>query len=84
MRGRVVPQSYYELEAAVLKFRFPVPGMLDGITSREKHIVKLTKVGGGGVYAWRAHCVQGLGCERGGTSVFRVLGVSITGPVCGG
>ena len=37
-------KSYYELEAATLKFRFPVPGLLDGISSKEKPICKLTKV----------------------------------------
>lgn len=37
-------QSYYELEAATLKFRFPTPGLLDGITSKEKPIAKLTNV----------------------------------------
>lgn len=37
-------KSYYELEAANLKFRFPVPGLLDGISSKEKPICKLTKV----------------------------------------
>eukprot|EP00879_Flechtneria_rotunda_P012292 GHRR01012838.1.p1 GENE.GHRR01012838.1~~GHRR01012838.1.p1 ORF type:complete len:428 (+),score=174.32 GHRR01012838.1:930-2213(+) len=37
-------QSYYELEAATLKFRFPTPGLLDGITSKEKPICKLTNV----------------------------------------
>lgn len=37
-------KSYYELEAATLKFRFPTPGLLDGITSKEKPIAKLTNV----------------------------------------
>jgi hypothetical protein len=37
-------KSYYELEAATLKFRFPVPGLLDGITSKEKPICKLSNV----------------------------------------
>jgi hypothetical protein len=37
-------KSYYELEAATLKFRFPVPGLLDGISSKEKPICKLIKV----------------------------------------
>uniref|UniRef100_A0A383W2Z9 Elongation factor 3 n=1 Tax=Tetradesmus obliquus TaxID=3088 RepID=A0A383W2Z9_TETOB len=37
-------KSYYELEAASLKFRFPTPGLLDGISSKEKPICKLTNV----------------------------------------
>jgi len=37
-------KSYYELEAATLKFRFPTPGLLDGISSKEKPICKLTNV----------------------------------------
>lgn len=37
-------KSYYELEAATLKFRFPTPGLLDGITSKEKPIAKLSNV----------------------------------------
>jgi ATPase subunit of ABC transporter with duplicated ATPase domains len=37
-------QSYYQLEAATLRFRFPTPGLLDGISSKEKPIIKLDKV----------------------------------------
>jgi elongation factor 3 len=37
-------KSYYELEAASLKFRFPTPGLLDGISSKEKPICKLSNV----------------------------------------
>ncbi|GBF90643.1 elongation factor EF-3 [Raphidocelis subcapitata] len=37
-------QSYYQLEAASLRFRFPTPGILDGISSKEKPIIKLDKV----------------------------------------
>lgn len=38
-------KSYYELEAATLKFHFPNPGLLDGITSKEKPILRMSKVG---------------------------------------
>jgi len=37
-------RSYYELQACTLRFRFPRPGMLDGITTKEKPIVKLAGV----------------------------------------
>ncbi|KAI8468023.1 MAG: elongation factor EF-3 [Monoraphidium minutum] len=37
-------ESYYKLQAATLRFRFPTPGLLDGITSKEKHIIKLDRV----------------------------------------
>lgn len=37
-------QSYYQLEAATLKFRFPIPGLLDGITSAEKPILRCSKM----------------------------------------
>lgn len=37
-------QTYYELEAAQLKFRFPVPTFLDGVTSNEKPILQMKKV----------------------------------------
>jgi elongation factor 3 len=36
---------YYELAAATVKFKFPEPGPLDGVTSREKSIMKMSKVG---------------------------------------
>jgi hypothetical protein len=38
-------KAYYQLQAVSLKFNFPEPGFLDGVTSKEKPIVKLTKVG---------------------------------------
>lgn len=37
-------RSYYELASASLRFNFPRPGILDGVTSSEKPILKLTKV----------------------------------------
>lgn len=37
-------QSYYQLEAAALRFKFPVPSFLDGVTSNEKPILSLKKV----------------------------------------
>ncbi|KAG1648602.1 hypothetical protein FOA52_009540 [Chlamydomonas sp. UWO 241] len=37
-------QSYYRLGAALLKITFPEPGPLEGVTSREKSILKMQKV----------------------------------------
>jgi elongation factor 3 len=37
-------QSYYQLAAAALRFKFPEPAPLDGVTSREKSILKMVKV----------------------------------------
>jgi hypothetical protein len=37
-------KSYYELGAATLKFRFPEPAPLDGVTSRQKSILSMKKV----------------------------------------
>jgi elongation factor 3 len=37
-------RTYYELSASVLKFNFPQPGFLDGITSDEKPILRASKV----------------------------------------
>lgn len=37
-------QSYYQLAAATLRFKFPEPAPLDGVTSREKSILKMLKV----------------------------------------
>lgn len=45
-------QSYYELGAATLKFNFPDPPPLDGVTSRQKAILSMKKVCLGGL-AWR-------------------------------
>ena len=38
-------QSYYQLAAATLRFKFPEPAPLDGVTSREKSILKMIKAG---------------------------------------
>lgn len=38
-------QSYYQLGAATLRFKFPEPAPLDGVTSREKSILKMIKAG---------------------------------------
>ena len=38
-------QSYYQLAAASLKFKFPEPAPLDGVTSAKKSILKMLKVG---------------------------------------
>ncbi|KAF5838008.1 elongation factor EF-3 [Dunaliella salina] len=37
-------KSYYELGAATLKFTFPEPAPLDGVTSRQKSILNMKKV----------------------------------------
>jgi len=37
-------KSYYELAAATLKFNFPEPPPLDGVTSRQKSILNMKKV----------------------------------------
>jgi len=37
-------KSYYELGAATLKFNFPEPAPLDGVTSRQKSILSMRKV----------------------------------------
>ena len=36
--------SYFELKATKFQMRFPTPGMLEGITSRGKHIMKMTNI----------------------------------------
>jgi len=36
--------SYFELKATKFTMRFPTPGMLEGITSRGKHIMKMTNI----------------------------------------
>lgn len=38
-------QSYYQLGAATLKFTFPEPAPLDGVTSKQKSILSMKKVG---------------------------------------
>lgn len=38
-------QSYYQLASATLKFTFPDPPPLDGVTSRQKSILNMKKVG---------------------------------------
>jgi hypothetical protein len=37
-------RSYYTLAAATLRFKFPEPAPLDGVTSREKSLLKMVKV----------------------------------------
>eukprot|EP00128_Syssomonas_multiformis_P003090 Colp12_sorted_trinity150504_noHs@15451 len=37
-------KSYYELEATSTKFTFPEPGFLDGVKSKDKAILKMSKV----------------------------------------
>ncbi len=39
-------KSYYTLAAATLRFNFPKPSFLDGVTSSEKPILAMKKVGG--------------------------------------
>ncbi|KAJ3115960.1 translational elongation factor EF-1 alpha [Phlyctochytrium bullatum] len=43
----MVPEarSYYDLEATQIKFKFPEPGFLEGVKSKDKAILKMTKVG---------------------------------------
>merc|ERR1719460_1590104 len=36
--------SYFELKATKFTMRFPTPGMLEGITSKGKHIMKMTNI----------------------------------------
>ncbi|KAK9829689.1 hypothetical protein WJX72_007361 [[Myrmecia] bisecta] len=38
-------QSYYDLEAAQLAFEFPKPGVLEGIKTRDRAIIKMSGVG---------------------------------------
>lgn len=44
---RKVPeaQSYYELDATPISFKFPEPGYLEGINSKGKAIMKMTRIG---------------------------------------
>lgn len=44
---KAVPEarSYYELAASPLKFKFPEPGFLDGVKTKDKAILKMTNVG---------------------------------------
>ena len=37
-------KSYYELEAAAVKFIFPEPGFLEGVKNKDKAILKMDKV----------------------------------------
>jgi len=43
MPAQVKPEamSYYELGAATLKFTFPEPAPLDGVSSRQKSILNM-------------------------------------------
>merc|ERR1719305_1576135 len=43
---KYVPEllSYFELKATKFKMSFPTPGMLEGITSKGKHIMKMTNI----------------------------------------
>ena len=44
VRVRPEAKAYYALEAARIKFTFPRPGMLQGVTSRDRAIVKMRGV----------------------------------------
>lgn len=37
-------KSYYELSAAAFSFKFPEPGFLDGVKSKDKAILKMTNI----------------------------------------
>lgn len=41
-------RSYYELSASPISFKFPEPGFLEGVKTKDKAILKMMKVGGGG------------------------------------
>jgi len=43
---KYVPEllTYFELKATKFKMSFPTPGMLEGVTSRGKHIMKMTNI----------------------------------------
>jgi len=43
---KIVPEaaSYYKLETDAFSFNFPAPGMLEGVTSRTKALIKMTDV----------------------------------------
>jgi hypothetical protein len=58
-------KAYYQLAAVALKFNFPEPGFLDGVTSKEKPIVKLTKV--------RAGAGLQLGCSWAAAGLLRAV-----------
>ncbi|KAJ3217495.1 translational elongation factor EF-1 alpha [Dinochytrium kinnereticum] len=38
-------KSYYDLDATMIKFKFPEPGFLEGVKSKDKAILKMSKVG---------------------------------------
>ena len=38
-------RSYYELSAATIKFTFPEPGYLEGVKTKDKGILKMSRVG---------------------------------------
>jgi elongation factor 3 len=38
-------KSYYELEASTIKFKFPEPGFLEGVKTKDKAIIKIQQVG---------------------------------------
>ncbi|KAJ3191853.1 translational elongation factor EF-1 alpha [Irineochytrium annulatum] len=37
--------AYYNLDASLIKFKFPEPGFLEGVKSKDKAILKMSKVG---------------------------------------
>lgn len=39
-------RSYYELSNSAFSFKFPEPGYLEGVKTKDKAILKMQKVGG--------------------------------------
>eukprot|EP00967_Tisochrysis_lutea_P061544 scaffold78878_cov21-Tisochrysis_lutea.AAC.1 len=45
VRQKPEARSYYELSASVVSFKFPEPGYLEGVKTKDKAILKMQKVG---------------------------------------
>ena len=45
VKVRPEARSYYELAAASMKFALPEPGFLEGVKSKDRAILKMTRIG---------------------------------------
>lgn len=60
MQVKPEAQSYYQLGAALLRFSFPDPAPLEGVTSRQKSILNMKKARCAVALVWeRRDCVPG-------------------------
>lgn len=52
VRQKPEARSYYELSASPISFKFPEPGYLEGVKTKDKAILKMLKVGGRQLGGW--------------------------------